>query len=77
MGLRLALQHQQVTQPLRRVARDVVDGRVGFDDPEMTRNIVMRPANGSATVFQTHADARRRVVGLARRRLVACRRAAP
>src|SRR5262245_10333640 len=28
-----------------------------FSDPETTRNIEMRPANGSAIVFQTNADA--------------------
>ena len=28
-----------------------------FSTPDMTRNIVMRPANGSAIVFQTNADA--------------------
>ena len=28
-----------------------------FSVPEMTRNIVIRPANGSATVFQTNAAA--------------------
>ena len=34
-----------------------------FSVPETTRNIVMRPANGSAIVFQTNAAARRRVDG--------------
>ena len=37
------------------VARDVVHGRVRLEAPETTRKSVMRPANGSATVFQTNA----------------------
>ena len=37
-----------------------------FTEPEMTRNIVMRPANGSATVFQTKTAAGELVRGLHR-----------
>ena len=32
VGLRLALQQEQMSQPFGRVARDVVDGRVRFED---------------------------------------------
>ena len=39
-----------------------------FSTPETTRNIVMRPANGSAIVFQTNADSGALLVGGARDR---------
>ena len=74
--LRLALQQLQVPEPLRRrpcVLLWTVESDLSV--PDTTRNIVMRPANGSAMVFQTNADGRRLLVGRARRpRRRPCRR---
>ena len=57
IGRRLALQQREMAEALGGVARTFCTVESALTTPEMTRNIVMRPANGSAIVFHTNTAA--------------------